>query len=124
MAGIFNTFCGLWILSTSFLTLSTNRNIDSSAKFFPPRSLRCGGHRETHSSEPVNKDKNLPVFIRTSLYNIIYIYTPYPLVGWQPYRHLWTDCLDKMWEPLPLTTLWSSKACYRDSFTFVHYTLI
>jgi hypothetical protein len=22
-----------------------------------------------------------------------------------------------MWEPLPLTTLWASTACYRDSFT-------
>jgi hypothetical protein len=37
---------------------------------------------------------------------------------WQPYRHLWVDCLDKMWEPRRLTILWVSTACYRDSFTF------
>jgi hypothetical protein len=24
----------------------------------------------------------------------------------------------KMWEPQYLTTLWASKACYRDTFTF------
>jgi hypothetical protein len=24
-----------------------------------------------------------------------------------------------MWEPLRLTTLWASTACYRDSFTFL-----
>jgi hypothetical protein len=38
---------------------------------------------------------------------------------WQPYRHLWADCLEKMWEPRRLTTLWASTACYRDSFTFL-----
>jgi hypothetical protein len=26
--------------------------------------------------------------------------------------------VEKMWEPLRLTTLWASTACYRDSFTF------
>jgi hypothetical protein len=35
-----------------------------------------------------------------------------------PYRHLWADCLEKMWEPRRLTTLWASTACYRDSFTY------
>jgi hypothetical protein len=37
--------------------------------------------------------------------------------GWQPYRHLWTDCLE-MWKPRRLTTLWASTACYRSIFTF------
>jgi hypothetical protein len=27
----------------------------------------------------------------------------------------------KMWEPRPLTTLWASMACYRDSFTFTFF---
>jgi hypothetical protein len=27
--------------------------------------------------------------------------------GWQPYRHLWADCLEKMWDPWRLTTLWA-----------------
>jgi hypothetical protein len=39
--------------------------------------------------------------------------------GWQPRRHLWSDCLEKMWEPRRLTTLWASTACYRDSFTYL-----
>jgi hypothetical protein len=26
------------------------------------------------------------------------------------------DCLDKMWEPQRLTTLWVSMACYWDTF--------
>jgi hypothetical protein len=38
--------------------------------------------------------------------------------GWQPHRRLWVDCLEKMWEPRRLTTLWTITACYRDSFTF------
>jgi hypothetical protein len=38
--------------------------------------------------------------------------------GWQPYRHLWADFLDKMWEPQRLTTLWAFTDCYRGSFTF------
>jgi hypothetical protein len=25
----------------------------------------------------------------------------------------------KMWEPQPLTILWTSRACYRDNFTFL-----
>jgi hypothetical protein len=29
-----------------------------------------------------------------------------------------------MWKPRCLTTLWSSKACYRDSFTFYHYSTV
>jgi hypothetical protein len=40
--------------------------------------------------------------------------------GWQPYRHLWADCLEKMWEPQRLTTLWTFTACYRDSFYSRH----
>jgi hypothetical protein len=40
-------------------------------------------------------------------------------LGWQPYRHLWADCLE-MWEPGRLTTLSASTACYRDSFAFYH----
>jgi hypothetical protein len=31
------------------------------------------------------------------------------------------DFLEKMWEPLRLTTLWAFMACYRDSFT-LHFT--
>jgi hypothetical protein len=31
---------------------------------------------------------------------------------WQFQRHLWADCLEKMWEPRRLTTLWASTACY------------
>jgi hypothetical protein len=38
--------------------------------------------------------------------------------GRQPHRHLWADCLEKMWEPRRLTTLWASTTCYRESFTF------
>jgi hypothetical protein len=34
-----------------------------------------------------------------------------------PHRHLWARCLDTMWEPRRLTTLWASTACYRDRFT-------
>jgi hypothetical protein len=41
-----------------------------------------------------------------------------------PYRHLWADCLDKMWEPRRLTALWAITACYRDSFTFTLPKLI
>jgi hypothetical protein len=33
-------------------------------------------------------------------------------------NNLLADCLDRMWEPQRLTTLWASTACYRDSFTF------
>jgi hypothetical protein len=36
----------------------------------------------------------------------------------QENKFLWADCLDKMWEPRRLTTLWAFRACYRDSFTF------
>jgi hypothetical protein len=34
------------------------------------------------------------------------------------FRHLWTDRLDKIWEPPLLTTLWAFTACYRVIFTF------
>jgi hypothetical protein len=44
--------------------------------------------------------------------------------AWQTYRHLWADCLDKMWEPRRLTTLWAFTACYRDSFTFSLHKLL
>jgi hypothetical protein len=30
----------------------------------------------------------------------------------------------KMWEPRRLSTFWASMACYRDSFTFYHYSLV
>jgi hypothetical protein len=40
------------------------------------------------------------------------------LVRFTPHCHLWADCLEKMWEPWCLTTLWASTACYRDIFTF------
>jgi hypothetical protein len=30
------------------------------------------------------------------------------------------DCLEKICEPPHLTTVWASKACYRDIFTFVN----
>jgi hypothetical protein len=46
----------------------------------------------------------------------------------KPYRHLWADCLEKMWERRRLKILWTFTACYRDSFTFtvrtVNYTVI
>jgi hypothetical protein len=32
--------------------------------------------------------------------------------------NLTANCLEKMWEPRRLTTLWAFAACYRDSFTF------
>jgi hypothetical protein len=35
--------------------------------------------------------------------------------GWQPHRHLWADCLQN-WEPRRLTTLWASKAGYKEIF--------
>jgi hypothetical protein len=38
---------------------------------------------------------------------------------WQSYRHLWADCLDKIWEPRRLTTLWAFTACCRDNFYLV-----
>jgi hypothetical protein len=41
--------------------------------------------------------------------------------GWRvrlTLRHLWADCLEKMWKPRRLTTLRAFMACYRDSFTF------
>jgi hypothetical protein len=41
--------------------------------------------------------------------------------GWQPNRHLWADCQEKMWEPRHLTTLWAFTAYYRDSFTLPFY---
>jgi hypothetical protein len=31
---------------------------------------------------------------------------------------LTADCLDKMWDPRRLTTLWAFTACYRDSYFF------
>jgi hypothetical protein len=37
--------------------------------------------------------------------------------GWQPYRHLWADCLENVGAP-SLTTLWVSTASCRDSFVF------
>jgi hypothetical protein len=43
--------------------------------------------------------------------------------AWQPHRHLWTDCLEKLWEPRRLTFLWASTGSYRDSVTlcwFLH----
>jgi hypothetical protein len=36
-------------------------------------------------------------------------------------HHLWANCLEKVWEPRHLTTLWALMACYRDSFTFYLY---
>jgi hypothetical protein len=30
----------------------------------------------------------------------------------------------KMWEPRSLTSVWASKACYRDNFTFYLYTYL
>jgi hypothetical protein len=39
---------------------------------------------------------------------------------WQLYRHLWADCLEKMWEPQTLKTVWASMACNSDSFTFFY----
>jgi hypothetical protein len=41
----------------------------------------------------------------------------------QPYRHLWADYLEKMWEPWRLTTLWAFMARYRDSFTYFYVYL-
>jgi hypothetical protein len=38
--------------------------------------------------------------------------------GWEPYRHLFVDCLEKMWVPRRLTALWAFTACYRNSVTF------
>jgi hypothetical protein len=38
-----------------------------------------------------------------------------------PHSHLWADCLDRMWEPRRLTTLWASTAYYSDSFTSTFY---
>jgi hypothetical protein len=33
-------------------------------------------------------------------------------------------CLEKMWQPRRLATLWASTACYRDSFTsYLFYSL-
>jgi hypothetical protein len=32
--------------------------------------------------------------------------------------------VQKMWEPRCLTTLWASKACYRDSFTFLQFYIL
>jgi hypothetical protein len=32
--------------------------------------------------------------------------------------HLTTNCLEKLWEPRRLTTLWAFTACYMDSFTY------
>jgi hypothetical protein len=40
------------------------------------------------------------------------------------YRHLWADCLEKMWEPWHLTTLWAFMACCRDSLAFCLYTIV
>jgi hypothetical protein len=44
-----------------------------------------------------------------------------PLVDSQTYRHLWADCLDKMWESWRLKTLWVFTVCYKDSFIFLTY---
>jgi hypothetical protein len=57
---IFNTFCDLWIVTTSFRTLSANRHIDSAAKFV------CAGRREAQSREQTNKGKNRPLLTYTS----------------------------------------------------------
>jgi hypothetical protein len=32
--------------------------------------------------------------------------------------NLWAECLEKIWEPQRLTTLWASTACCGDNFTF------
>jgi hypothetical protein len=37
---------------------------------------------------------------------------------WQPHRHLWADCVLKMWQLRRLTKIWASTARYTDSFTF------
>jgi hypothetical protein len=36
--------------------------------------------------------------------------------------YMWADCLENMWAPRRLTTLWASTACYRNSFTFLAFT--
>jgi hypothetical protein len=41
--------------------------------------------------------------------------------GWQSYRRLWVDFLQKMWVPRHITTLWAFTACYKDSFTFFRF---
>jgi hypothetical protein len=41
--------------------------------------------------------------------------------GWEPYCHLWADCVENMWEPRRFTTLWPFMACYRHSFTLPFY---
>jgi hypothetical protein len=38
--------------------------------------------------------------------------------GWKPHGRLWADCLENMWEPRRLATLWASTLLYRDSYTF------
>jgi hypothetical protein len=39
--------------------------------------------------------------------------------GWQTHHHLWADCLEKLWKPRSLTTIWAFTARYRDRFTFL-----
>jgi hypothetical protein len=34
---------------------------------------------------------------------------------------IYLDCLENVWEPRRLTTLWGYTVCYRDSFTFTLY---
>jgi hypothetical protein len=43
--------------------------------------------------------------------------------GWQPHRQF-EPIIQKMWEPLPLTNLRASTACYRDSFTFLSFIYV
>jgi hypothetical protein len=43
---------------------------------------------------------------------------PGPVTGTSLPFHLTSVICEKMWEPRRLTTLWASRACYRDSFTF------
>jgi hypothetical protein len=52
---------------------------------------------------------------------MIWIFSAYlilPTALWQrgcelqTYRHLWDDCLEEMWEPQRLTTLWYFNSCY------------
>jgi hypothetical protein len=48
---------------------------------------------------------------------------PTVLIFCSNYRHLWANCLEKMWEPRRLTTAWAFTACYRDNFIFYLYKL-
>jgi hypothetical protein len=43
--------------------------------------------------------------------------------GSHPYSHLWADCLENVGDR-PLTPLWASMACYKDSFTLPFLSLL